>query len=251
MLTSGFVLLFGGKSALCYGITTGLASFVIYNGQRLIKATRNNETPWLNWVRLNYRMLIALTFFAAAVALYFLSTLWTGKLLATSALVAATLVSVAYLFPLKGIHLRKWPHLKIHLISISWVLVLLLFPALNEGFSVEALLFAATHYLYVLAVTIPFDIRDLKYDDRSMKTLPMWLGVRKSKILAVILLLIFGLLCMIQIPTLNRSPLFFLALILQFLWIAGMNERRGDWYCAGLIDGSIAVLGISYFCHAM
>jgi len=49
------------------------------------------------------------------------------------------------------------------------------------------------------------------------------------------------------IPSLQLNVLFYIAIITQLVLLIGMNEKRNDMYCAGLIDGAIAILGLSYF----
>jgi len=48
--------------------------------------------------------------------------------------------------------------------------------------------------LFVIAITIPFDIRDIDYDVSELKTLPQQLGIYKTKLFGSSLLLIFILL---------------------------------------------------------
>jgi hypothetical protein len=43
------------------------------------------------------------------------------------------------------------------------------------------------------------------------------------------------------------NSVFYFAILAQMILVIFMNERRSDLYCAGLIDGSIALLGASYF----
>ena len=44
--------------------------------------------------------------------------------------------------------------------------------------------------LDIIAVTIPFDIRDLKYDSSSLATIPQKIGVRRTKYLGLMLLVL-------------------------------------------------------------
>ena len=138
--------------------------------------------------------------------------------------------------------------LKIHLIAFSWVTVLILFPALNEGIFNDALVWMAiAHYFYVIAVTIPFDIRDLKFDRESQMTIPQVVGQGWAKVSSIVLLVVFSGLMIWKMPNLLVNPMFYGAVLVQLLLTVFMNETRGDIYCAGAIDGSIALLGISYF----
>lgn len=148
--------------------------------------------------------------------------------------------------------MRQIPHLKIHLISITWVVVVFLFPMINEAavnLDLNTLfIIGGAHYLYVIAVAIPFDIRDLKYDTPEQKTIPQVIGVRASKIVSMSLLGMFALIMVYFVDSqLINNKGFLVAIEIQMILVAFMNEKRSDIYCAGLIDGSIALLGLSYF----
>ena len=123
----------------------------------------------------------------------------------------------------------------------------MVFPLLNESIDANILHYAIAHYVYVIAITIPFDIRDLKYDSPEQKTIPQILGVAGSKFTACLLLLIFTGMMVALRTELQFSPLFYLGVLAQLILILLMNEKRSDLYCAGWIDGSISLIGASYF----
>ena len=85
---------------------------------------------------------------------------------------------------------RDVPLLKIFIIAFSWTYLTIIIPVIvhNISFDSNLILNIIVRFLFVLAITIPFDIRDLKFD--KVITLPKYLGVKKSKILAYIILLI-------------------------------------------------------------
>ena len=48
-------------------------------------------------------------------------------------------------------------------------------------------------FLFIMAITIPFDIRDLKIDNQvGLKTIPSILGIKKSKMIAYFLLILMS-----------------------------------------------------------
>ena len=170
------------------------------------------------------------------------------SILNVSLLGISGVISLFYVFKIRGRNLREVPFLKIHLISFSWVAILIVFPLINENEYSNFLPLCIAHYLYVLAVTIPFDIRDLKFDMPHQKTIPQMIGVAASKALSVWLLLIFGWVMIYFVDgNLMTNPMFVVSILVQILLVLFMNENRSDIYCAGLIDGAIALLGMSYF----
>ena len=234
-----------------YGLFGFFSTFSVYNGQRLIKSTHPTETPWLNWVKRNEKSLYLATF--ASGLLTFSCLLLIGKLAWGSIILlrVSGVVSLFYVIPVKGIIMREIPYAKVYLIAFTWAAVLIIFPMVNEEkYHWTVLMHGLAHALFVVAAAIPFDIRDVKFDQQSQKTIPQVLGVFWSKVLAILLLFIFyGL--MIIFSRIQPIGDFLLALAVSFFLILNMNEKRGDIYCAGAIDGAIGLIGVSYFLIGM
>lgn len=247
MLTSGIAHANEIADWYYYGVFAFFSTLGVYNGQRLFKLNRKGVTPWLLWVRQNQRRLFALSLISLLIAGLLLLKLGVVNNMVLLLLFSTTLVSIFYVIRLKGINMREIPHLKIHLIAVTWVGILLLFPMINEGKTHEIFLQSLAHYSYIIAVAIPFDIRDLKYDLKTQRTIPQLLGVNGARIVAYILLLIYTFLMLIVWEKLRVNPIFYLGVVVQMALIHFMNEKRNDMYCAGLIDGGIALVGLSYF----
>tara|TARA_R110002072_G_C7973360_1_gene535044 strand:+ start:2223 stop:2942 length:720 start_codon:yes stop_codon:yes gene_type:complete len=235
------------ESWIYYGVFAFSSTLAVYNGQRLFKSADVHKSPWLGWVRKHQKMIFLLVFFSIVLAGLTFLRIQKMDLTALALLLISGLVSVFYVFRIKGKNMRELPFIKIHLIAFTWVVVLIVFPLINENSSVQILPMAFSHYLYVIAVTIPFDIRDLKYDAPNQKTIPQVIGVKASKILAISLLVSFFCCMILQQENLAFNAVFYCAVLLQMILLAFMNEKRSDFYCAGLIDGTIALLGLSYF----
>jgi hypothetical protein len=246
VLSAGFTHLIDVKQWFFYGAFSFCSTFAVYNGQRLFKTDRNVQTPWMKWVKKNKRILSIEVFLFGAGALYFLVQLNNLSLFAFGILFFASVVSLLYVLKIKSRTLRETPYLKSHLIAFSWMAVVILFPVMNEGKEITILFVALAHYLYTVAATIPFDIRDLKYDHPSQKTIPQVIGVVPAKIVAWALLLGFTALMLHSYPKLSYNYVFYVAVVAQIILVALMNEKRKDFYCAGLIDGAIALVGLSY-----
>ena len=115
-------------------------------------------------------------------------------------LIPASIISLSYpikIIPLgnQKVSLRELPRAKIFLIALVWSIVSVALITLeNESFySLDTLLLFISRFSFVLAITIPFDIRDLKYDDLSLKTIPQIYGEKKAKMIAVYCLAFFEL----------------------------------------------------------
>lgn len=231
-----------------YGLFALFSTFSVYNGQRLIKSNHPTQTPWLLWVQRNEKSLYLATFGSGLLTLSCL--LLIGKISFDSImlLLVSGIISLFYVIPIKGIVMREIPYIKVYLIAITWAVVLILFPMINENkFDWAVLLHALAHTLFIISVAIPFDIRDVKFDKDSHKTIPQVIGIQWAKLISTILLLLF-LTCMVMFtPSLAESISFYAAIAVQFMLLLFMNEKRGDIYCAGAIDGAIGLIGLSYF----
>ena len=98
-------------------------------------------------------------------------------------------VSVIYGLPIykNGSHLfrlRDVPGLKIFLIAFVWSYVTEGLPALING---EPIYYLALfeRFLFIFAITIPFDIRDVNYDASHLATIPQYFGINTAKCMAL------------------------------------------------------------------
>ncbi len=141
-----------------------------------------------------HRLLLTALSLLAAIAF-----VWSGSRIylrtQIMALIPAAL-SFAYAFPIirtgrKWIQLREIPGIKIFVIAITWACSCALLPivSVHRGgepwFSLAAVLWALVCGILVLSLTIPFDIRDLRYDAGELRTLPALLGVKRSTLVAI------------------------------------------------------------------
>jgi len=174
-------------------VTAG--TLALYNGQRLVKLNRfQAKTDHLKWVESNRTLLIGLTLiggFITVVCLYFVPwQIW---------LKAWPLGVIALLYPTPVFPgpderkaLRELPGIKILLIGLVWTGVTLWMPMRLGGHSMSngSGLLLLERMLFIMAITIPFDIRDLPYDAPHMRTIPQMLGMDKAKWVAVVFLLV-------------------------------------------------------------
>lgn len=142
------------------------------------RLTWMNQYPTFQWVW----FLISLTI---ATGISFLIK-WNVKALGIVAVNAV--IVVLYAFPMKAIGngIRNTPFLKNVLISCSWILVLVLPFVLEQKtipFSIMVVL-GTLVFCYIL----PFDVRDLPYDEKNMRTLPQLLGRERAQKIGILLI---------------------------------------------------------------
>ena len=96
-------------------------------------------------------------------------------------------------------HFRKIKYFKIFMIAFAWSYfsVFLTSVELLVPIDERIILIFSAIYLKVFAITIPFDIRDIEFDKSKLVTIPLKIGIQKSKILSIILSLISTLIIFI------------------------------------------------------
>ncbi|MCP4053997.1 MAG: hypothetical protein GY739_13200 [Mesoflavibacter sp.] len=90
-------------------------------------------------------------------------------------------------------NLRQISGLKVYIIAAVWAFTTVVLPILNnhQELTTKVWITVLQNFVFVLALMIPFEIRDLKFDSIKLATIPQQIGVKKTKILGVLLLLIF------------------------------------------------------------
>lgn len=238
----------GIENGYLYGLFALFSTFSVYNGQRLIKSAQPTQTPWLLWVQRNEKSLYLATFASGLLTISCLLMIGKVSFGSIILLLISGVISLFYVIPVKGIVMREIPYIKVYLIAITWAIVLILFPILNEGkFTISVVFHVIAHAIFIIAVAIPFDIRDVKFDQRTQRTIPQIIGVIWAKSVSSTLLFLFLMIMLFSTPALWETPVIIPAVFVQLALILYMNEKRGDIYCAGAIDGAIGLIGLSYF----
>jgi hypothetical protein len=96
---------------------------------------------------------------------------------------------------LKNKNLRNFTGLKITIVAVVWAGVTVLVPLVNEGVSfvpitigIDVWISFIQRFFFVFVLTLPFEIRDLQFDELALGTLPQRVGVKKTKAIGIIML---------------------------------------------------------------
>ena len=248
LLAAGIAHIFNLHNYLYYGFFGFFSTLCVYNSQRLFKTKIGTKTPWLKWVDEHCKLITYLSIFSGFLAVFFFIKLvntLTPTLFVLMSIGAS--ISFFYVVRIGDKSIREFPHLKTHSIALTWTLVIVLFPILNENlFNWKIIIFVPLHYIYFVAVAIPFDIRDLEYDLPSQRTIPQVIGVRNAKIVSIVLLVITAIGLWIVSNHFLLNNLFIIAILSQILLTAFITEKQQGIYYAASIDAGISLLGISY-----
>lgn len=138
----------------------------------------------------NLKLIQLFSLVSFAFFIYYLFQTSRNVLFASLALGAVT---VMYILPFyRKKNLRNFEGLKIYVVAFVWAGVSVLLPWIDSenSWNADLVLTFFQRFLWVLVLIIPFEIRDLIYDDVSLGTLPQKLGIKKTKVLGIVFLLI-------------------------------------------------------------
>lgn len=190
-------------------------------------------------------------------AVFFLQLGFTQKLYALG-LAAFTALYALVELPFRGkkVRLRNIGLLKTAFVAIVWSVTTVIIPLSEIDLQDNALLFLLLRrFLFVLALTICFEIKDMEADNRAaIKTLPMYLGVSGTKLLAQLLLLVLMGVNFIQYAIFD-IPLYDMASVnlsrlVSIIAIQPIHEETSAYWYYVVLDGMMLLqFALVYAAH--
>lgn len=88
-------------------------------------------------------------------------------------------------------NLRSFTGVKIFVIAFVWAGVTVILPALEPGLITDEDIYVefVQRTMFVIVLTIPFDIRDIHFDSDQLGTIPQIFGVKKARTFGISLLI--------------------------------------------------------------
>jgi 4-hydroxybenzoate polyprenyltransferase len=230
------------------------ATVLVYSFHRASLKFETNKGPRYLWHTQNAKSYYLVVAVAGVLLLYSLLYI---PLRLTFFLIPFGVITLAYTYPLfnfggKRVPLKKLPYLKAILIAVTFSSVTVLAPCFSSGHLYPAglpdigLLFFE-RLLFVLAITLPFDVRDLSYDFKDgVKTIPALIGVRNTVWLSVFFLLCHSVLVSIhafsgEVLSYMEWSALLLADVISAFVVLGVLRARSEGYYSGVIDGTMIV----------
>ena len=137
-------------------------------------------------------------------------------------------------------NLRAISGLKIYVIAFVWSGVTVIIPLLNENYSLDndAIMEVIQRYLYVLIAILPFEIRDMKNDSIKLSTIPQRIGIVKTKIIGVLLIIVMFLLEFFKDEFwLNKTIVFGIICLLLLLFLIFSSKSQKQNYSGFWVEG--------------
>lgn len=211
------------------------ATLLSYNLIRILRI--NTIKNWYNnWITKNIKILYTISAISILAILYISTQLRTKAIIT---IIPFALATIFYVNPTKKKSLRKIAGLKIFLIAISWAGITVLFPLIQNYMTIRITDWVTfiQRILFVIVITIPFDIRDMEYDAKELKTLPQQIGIRKTKITGILLLISFLILEYLKTeePEKTITNLLIIAIISGALLIKA-TKKQTKYYSAFFVE---------------
>jgi len=213
-------------------------TIVGYNFVKFDALARANK----NKMRTQLKAISAFSFVSLLLVIFFFFKLqYTTKISATFFLFLTILYTLPF-FP-KTKNVRNWAGLKIYIVAICWVGVTVILPVLNSEISFQNSFYIIVlqRFLLIFSLILIFEIIDLKMDDPHLKTVPQQIGVKSTKILGFVILIVF---CGLGFFNINgNGNIQFLELLLNFviaiviaIFLYFSNENRSKYYTSFWVE---------------
>lgn len=154
------------------------------------------------------------------------------------------ILTLAYSVSFFGLsRLRNYPLLKISTVSLSWSLIIVVFPFIDKLGSVKLFYYFISIFLITFVEIIPFEIRDMKNDLNVVKTIVHDYGISKTKKIGYLLLIIIFLVSLFYCINYNNfKNLISLTIVLILLGVLILkSEHNQNKYFSPFIVESIPI----------
>ena len=219
----------------------------------LSKPANPENSPYLRvrWIFAHHRLIISITMISLLCLIPL--GLWYLSIESKVLMVFTGLLAVGYNVPFltlnqQKIGLRNIPGIKLFLIALVWSVSCVLLPIveLERSYqinvsSADTLLLVAKRFLFIAAITVPFDIRDLFQDKLyALKTIPVMLGEKKAYIFCQFLLAGFMVLLLLFKQTTYADVVAAtLTLSLTGWLIFKSSIQKNEYYYFLFLDGTM------------
>jgi 4-hydroxybenzoate polyprenyltransferase len=221
------------------------STIFVYNVYILNYTSRSKDSNREVWIAKNINS-IKIIVLAAFLGLVFNSFFLSLSQLIFLVHLAA--LSLLYVIPIEigryRFSLREFSILKIFILSYVWASVTVLLPAMGiENYTkISVSIVFVERFMFILALAIPFDIRDFWVDKQNrIKTLPVLMGISGAKQLSISLIMSYVLISFVIHQETYISISRLISGILAVYLINKTREGKSETFYMFYIDGIMVV----------
>lgn len=137
-------------------------------------------------------------------------------------------------------NLRNVSGLKVYIIALVWACVTVVLPLLNNHVPLDTnvVVTGFQRFVFVTVLMFPFEIRDLNYDSLKLATIPQQIGIKNTKMVGVLLLMLFFLLEFLK-PQLNveHTVSLLITMFVTLMFLIFANRNQGRYYSSFWVEG--------------
>lgn len=221
----------------------GLSIIVSYNFIRFVEIKTNRLNWFKNWFIRNEKYVLVLSL----ISIFFIGSILLSKsfnLMSLIILFPFAFMTFFYVIPLfkigkTEVSFRNFPIIKIFSIAIAWAGITVLFPLIEAGFNFTFNVYIefVQRLFFLIAITIPFDIRDVQTDSKSLKTLPQVFSIKMSKVIGYVLLIGFVGLEFLKVDfIISDIYVLLLIAIITSLFLAFSSVTKSRYYTSFWVE---------------
>lgn len=226
------------------------STLFIYNLQRVFYRPQTNDNlhsvrrKWIFENQFVVKTLCCIGFLGTCISLFYFDI----RILIY--LLPLFLLSIAYFIPF--LKLRKNAWFKLLTLVTVWTISTAVVPMLlnnYEVFTKNNLLHICVRFSFMLAICIPFDLRDIKIDKADkVSTMPHLLGENKTRWLAALCMIIYCFLIILEFEWLILNTKIFISLLLSALLngilVVMSSSQRSEYFYVAAMDGTMILQGV-------
>lgn len=133
---------------------------------------------------------------------------------------------------------RSIPKLKIVFIAFVWAGVTVLFPVVNSNYplSLNVILMFVHHFLLIVVLVLPFDIRDFQIDEKKLETIPQLIGEKRTKKVGFLVLSITLVIEFFIAPNSTYKNVYIIVFLLLLVLLQRATKQQGKYYSSFWVE---------------
>jgi len=188
-------------------------------------------------------VILVISFITSIILVFYISIFQTILLVITGVLSA---FYVSFFIKNKNKGLRDIPYIKVYVVAFVWTILLTIIPLMDLKIDISAVVPSAStsFFIYILAMAMLFDIKDVNIDEAETRTIPAIAGIKKTQWLS------FALTCSsLCLSVISFQNLFLPAavqMIASSFVILLVTRWKNEFYYSFYIDGVLLLPGMMF-----